>query len=66
MNINIKIKDYTRMTLEQLNKLCIEEGNKLIELIDKNAPIESIKYQKAMYDIVNAEYRYKQRIKYSI
>ena len=58
--------NYTTMKLKELEKKCAEEGQKLLELIESKAPLESIKYQKAIYDVAWTEYRNKLRIKHSI
>lgn len=62
----MKIKNWTSMTLAEVEQELQKEAQKLLDMICNNEPIESIKYQKAMYDIAWAEYKYKLRIKYSI
>ena len=64
--INIRVKNWTTMTLEEVEKELQAEAQKLLDMICNNAPIESIKYQAKAYEIAWAEYKYKLRIKHSV
>ncbi len=61
MKVNVTFKDYTTMTVKELEKEHALECQKLLDLINSGASQEAIQYQKKQMDLVYQQLNFKLR-----